>query len=85
MSMETYDNAGGDLSTAIRCAHCSGCLTHPARADWLSPMKPIEIKDSQFGVPCGYLGCESCPAITGVWLMFNRGSTWLHTRRMESR
>ena len=83
--METYDNAGGDDSTAIKCAHCSGSFTHPACSDWLSPLKSIDIKDTVFGVPCGYLGCESCPGITGVWLMFHKGRTWLHTERMKSR
>jgi hypothetical protein len=83
--METYDAAGGDLETAIKCAHCGECYTHPTEANWLSPLKAIDVKDTVFGVPCGYLGCESCRGITGVWLMFHKGCTWLHTKKMESR
>ena len=83
--MRLYGQSGGNSDDAIRCAHCGGSCTHPTRAEWLVPASNIDVKDTVWSQFAGYLGCEFCPGITGVHLMFHKGSTWLHTTRMTSR
>ena len=83
-TMRLYDdpeNADG----AMRCAHCGSEHTHPTDAPWLRAADNIERKDTVWSRFCCYLGCEGCPGITGVHMMFHKGSTWVHTERMESR
>jgi len=75
------ENAEG----AMRCAHCGSVHTHPTSAPWLCAVGSITIKDSVWSRFCCYLGCENCPGITGVHMMFHKGSTWVHTERMQSR
>lgn len=83
--METFDNSAGNLEESIRCAHCDGINTHPASAYWLNELKPLRFKDSHWSVPCGILGCEGCPGLTAVHLMFSKGSTWVHTFALRTR
>jgi hypothetical protein len=85
MSMETYEESGGEPEESIRCAHCNGINTHPAQAHWLGQLAAIEHKDTVWSKPCGFLGCEACPGVTGVHLMFHKGSTWLHTVALRPR
>jgi len=84
-SMRLYDESGGDIDDAIRCAHCGGEYCHPTNVEWLRPVGSIETKDTVFGNFCGYLGCEFCPGVTAVFLMFHKGNTWLHTVKMQTR
>ena len=83
--MRLYEESGGNMDEAVRCAHCKGEFTHPTSAPWLKPSEAIVHKDTVWSVFCCYLGCEFCPGITGVHLMFCKGNTWVHTEAMKSR
>ena len=75
---------GGDCDSAIPCAHCGEKYCHPAKAEWIGKLHRFEYKDNIWGDPVGFLGCEMCPGITGVWLVFCKGNTWLHTEALKA-
>jgi hypothetical protein len=83
-TMRLYDDSE-KADGAMRCAHCGSDHTHPTDAAWLRAADNIERKDTVWSRFCCYLGCEGCPGITGVHMMFHKGSTWVHTERMRSR